>query len=312
MSTPPKPPPQTSTLKPNRLPAPTLFVGPPSRNASSTSLLPPQKDAPVRPPVARQHSLLGDGRKAKDRSDAPSPLLSPIDRGRPAAPLADSALLSPRAREAATKQREKDALKEAAEAKRVDAQWAEMQSTLSEVEASAQAAGAAIHAVFGPGHAKALEELRRAQVGLAQAWARSDVDDPESPTRRAKWHDGDDAEDADGAPKKDVAAAADLLNSDRLDKAGAGVPTVVVRDQRSNTATTMGTISSGKTALEEETENDIALARKRREANDRYFSRVNKGVLDVISKLEEVAKAMKSVEMESREIWGEGEGLDEG
>jgi len=37
---------------------------------------------------------------------------------------------------------------------------------------------------------------------------------------------------------------------------------------------------------------------------DRYFQRVNAGVLDVVAKLEEVAKAMKGVEIESREIWG--------
>ena len=61
----------------------------------------------------------------------------------------------------------------------------------------------------------------------------------------------------------------------------------------------------GKNELEEETEHDILLAKKRREANDRYFQKVNAGVLDVVAKLEEVAKAMKGVEMESREIWGE-------
>ncbi|WP_248790891.1 hypothetical protein, partial [Escherichia coli] len=44
--------------------------------------------------------------------------------------------------------------------------------------------------------------------------------------------------------------------------------------------------------LEEETERDIQLARKRREANDRYFEQVNRGVLDVVSKLDEVAGAM--------------------
>jgi septum formation topological specificity factor MinE len=57
--------------------------------------------------------------------------------------------------------------------------------------------------------------------------------------------------------------------------------------------------------LEEETEQDILLARNRREANDKYFQRVNEGVLDVVAKLEEVANAMKAVEQESRDIWGE-------
>jgi hypothetical protein len=59
--------------------------------------------------------------------------------------------------------------------------------------------------------------------------------------------------------------------------------------------------------LEEETEADILLARKRREANDKYFQRVNEGVLDVVAKLEEVSVAMRAVEQESRDIWGESE-----
>jgi hypothetical protein len=56
-----------------------------------------------------------------------------------------------------------------------------------------------------------------------------------------------------------------------------------------------------------ETESDILLARKRREANDRYFQRVNDGVLNVVAKLEDVAGAMQLVERESRDIWGEDE-----
>ncbi|ODH23067.1 hypothetical protein ACO22_05421 [Paracoccidioides brasiliensis] len=59
--------------------------------------------------------------------------------------------------------------------------------------------------------------------------------------------------------------------------------------------------------LGENTERDILLARKRREANDRYFDRVNGGVLDVVAKLEEVAMTMRVVERESKEIWDESE-----
>lgn len=209
-------------------------------------------------------------------------------------------------REAAKKEKETQALKDAADAKRVDAQWAEMQSTLGEVELSAQAGGS-INAVFGPGHAKALEELRRAQVGLAKAWARSEVDDPESPTKLVKAE-------GEGKAKRDLGGNADLLSKERSEKLGGVSAAAVGADQRvgGNMAGVGKTGGNGKTALEEETENDIRLARKRREANDRYFSRVNKGVLDVVSRLEEVAKAMKSVEMESREIWGEEEEMEEG
>lgn len=68
--------------------------------------------------------------------------------------------------------------------------------------------------------------------------------------------------------------------------------------------------ASERTQLEEETEKDIELSRKRREANDRYFQRVNTGVLEVVAKLEEVAKAMKGAEQESKEIWRDGESID--
>ena len=61
--------------------------------------------------------------------------------------------------------------------------------------------------------------------------------------------------------------------------------------------------------LEEETEEDIKMARKRREANDRYFSRVNAGMLDVVGKLEDVATAMGKVEKESREVWSGSESM---
>ena len=68
--------------------------------------------------------------------------------------------------------------------------------------------------------------------------------------------------------------------------------------------------SSGMGAkLEDETEVDILLARRRREANDRYFQRVNQGVLDVVAKLEDVAVAMRAVEQESKDIWGESESV---
>src|SRR5277367_5432359 len=59
------------------------------------------------------------------------------------------------------------------EGARTDALWAEMQATLAEVELSA-ARGTHF---FGPEHSAALEELRKAQIALAQAWARSEADE---------------------------------------------------------------------------------------------------------------------------------------
>ncbi|EFE40671.1 conserved hypothetical protein [Trichophyton verrucosum HKI 0517] len=57
--------------------------------------------------------------------------------------------------------------------------------------------------------------------------------------------------------------------------------------------------------LDEKTEKDITHARKRREANDRYFERVSNGVLDVVAKLEDVAETMREVASKSKEIWAD-------
>lgn len=66
----------------------------------------------------------------------------------------------------------------------------------------------------------------------------------------------------------------------------------------------------GKTDEESEEEGDIAEARRRREANERFFRRVGEGVVDVVGKLEEVAQAMAKVERESREIWSGSDSID--
>ena len=57
-------------------------------------------------------------------------------------------------------------------------------------------------------------------------------------------------------------------------------------------------------------EGDIEEARRRREANERFFKKVGEGVADVLGKLDDVAKAMAKVERESREIWSDGDGLE--
>jgi hypothetical protein len=176
------------------------------------------------------------------------------------------------------------------QADRTDALWAEMQSTLEEVELSAVNG---TH-VFGPEHSKALEGLRAAQIELAQAWARSEADDAvESADKESKGLSG-------GKPM--------VLGSEGrsvLDTMGSTVPSGSGRPGSSGNA--VGAAERIGSELEKETEGDILLARKRREANDRYFQRVNEGVLDVVAKLEEVANAMKAVEQESRDIWGESE-----
>jgi len=147
-----------------------------------------------------------------------------------------------------------------------------MQKTLADVELSAMNSS---H-VFGATHAKALEDLRTTQLSLAQAWGKTEADDM-----------GDHDFDSDAS---EATVRSSLKPGASPGKKG--------KDAKRNT------FSDSKN-LEEETERDIAMARKRREANDRYFQQVNTGVLDVVSKLDEVASAMRRVEKESREIWNE-------
>lgn len=160
-----------------------------------------------------------------------------------------------------------------------DAIWQEMQSALSEVDLSAVTS----EHVFGEKHAEALEDLRMKQLKLAQAWARSEADD-EVVDSSHNTVDGDSAARGRGAADTSTADAP-------------AAEKTAARDRVSYHT------------LDEETEKDIILARKRREANDRYFDRVNQGVLDVVAKLEEVSQAMRTVERESKDIWSDSESV---
>ncbi|KAG0652102.1 hypothetical protein D0Z07_1006 [Hyphodiscus hymeniophilus] len=262
-----------------REPPPSLFLGPPSRNASHVSL-PGVTTAsnnsnlnPTRGPPTRQRSQRMPNRNVT--IDGPAEVSGGASLQRPAVRGQDSEIKR--------------------QADRTDALWAEMQSTLEEVELSA---ANGTH-VFGPEHSKALEGLRAAQISLAQAWARSEADDAvESADKENK-----------GLGSK---APGNLLGSegrsalDTLGTDGAKGSTIASGSGRPGSGGAAVSEMMGS-KLEEETEADILLARRRREANDKYFQRVNGGVLEVVAKLEEVAVAMKAVEQESRDIWGENE-----
>lgn len=167
---------------------------------------------------------------------------------------------------------------------RADAVWAEMQRTLADVELSAMNSS---H-VFGQQHAKALEDLRTAQLGLAQAWAKSEADE---------------MVDEEFGRDEGEASAVGTMKGGMFGNAASG------KDNKTHSRNaSIASNGSRGPNLEEETERDIRLARKRREANDRYFKQVNKGVLDVVKKLDDVATAMRRVEKESREIWNESSG----
>lgn len=167
------------------------------------------------------------------------------------------------------------------QADKTDALWAQMQSTLEEVELNAVSG----MQVFGPEHTKALDSLRSAQIALAQAWVRSGADDAvETIDRSATGFRG-----------------SVLPGEGRDDTEG--------RSARNSASGVSGTIpvDGNMDRLDEETDADTRVARRRREANDEYFQRVNGGVLDVVAKLQDVADAMKAVEKESRDIWEDSE-----
>ncbi|KAM4059294.1 hypothetical protein HRG_007847 [Hirsutella rhossiliensis] len=158
-----------------------------------------------------------------------------------------------------------------------------MQATLEEVELSASGG---TH-VFGPGHDRKLADLRAAQIALAQAWARSEADDAvETALRDSSVHSpGDEFRNLKGAWADATRHGSGDGADPAKDRLGAKV--------------------------EDETELDILLARKRRDANDEYFQRVNNGVIDVVTKLEDVAVAMRAVEQESNEVWNENTSLSD-
>ncbi|KAK3701684.1 hypothetical protein LTR37_015336 [Vermiconidia calcicola] len=234
----------TTNTKLNRLPAPTLFVGPPSRNASQLS-------------VSRTATDGADGAADNgNRTSTENPMLRKPSE------------------------------------KSVDAKWREMQSTLNEVELTAQSS---TH-VFGESHARALDDLRNAQIALAKAWGRgnetqataTDNDTAELNVNRFKGAEDLDTERRKAAP-----------GGRRRGGTETSASTVLSDDSQM----TEESIRSGKSHLEDETAQDIKLASERRAANEAYFKKVDSGVKEVVEKLEKVAEAMRGVEGESRSLW---------
>lgn len=269
---------QDGGVKNKRLAPPSLFV-PPSRNISTTDLNLSQQT--TRSSISNRNPLL------RQRSTQAEPLLSSSSEPSTAA--------SPRQAPVTSEKQDKARSRRISTTERT---WVELQNTLEEVELSA----ASVTNVFGPDHSRALEELRKAQVELARAWARGEEGEEE----------GDDSAAGDGlsghkeGEQSGLRGASAVLASDRSQTIDSGAGQGAGKDA--------GQTKSGskKTQLEEETENDILLARKRRLANDKYFDRVNKGVADVVAKLEIVADKMGGVEMESQDIWGDKDSLDNG
>ncbi|KAH7389512.1 hypothetical protein DE146DRAFT_166219 [Phaeosphaeria sp. MPI-PUGE-AT-0046c] len=257
----------------HRLPVPALFVGPPSHNASNTSLTLPNADqrTTTKAPLVRQRSLLSPDPKR------PLPPTTGSSYDGDLLSVTSSNTTAPFVR----RQRQQNQAADAEASSRAEAIWAEMQNTLEEVELSA-IKGPGV-TVFGSEHSRALDELRMAQIELAKAWARSEAEENDSGNGQKKTQDITAADLGPHTGRPRGASSSEGIRSDKL---------------------------FDRAKLEQETEKDIELSRKRREENDRYFEKVNKGVQEVVVRLEEVAKAMRGVESESKEIWGHNHDSD--
>ncbi|KAI1206133.1 uncharacterized protein F4807DRAFT_238619 [Annulohypoxylon truncatum] len=281
---------------------PRLFLHP-SPAASHVSLSGMMAAAPAAPPASASASNVRENASA-------SAAASTTQQSQAAPSLArTSSLLGPRNRAAVSRLQTADS---ARTADRTDALWAEMQATLEEVELSASGG---TH-VFGPEHDRKLAELRAAQVRLAQAWARGEAEDAIETTATATTTKNEATNLKGALGEMGVSAAAGTgLSTTISANAGKAVGTAAEGTEGGKSTVGTGSVprpgSSGTgrerlgAKLEEETERDILLARNRREANDRYFSKIDQGVRDVVEKLEEVAIAMKAVEEETRNIWGD-------
>ncbi|KAI4757963.1 hypothetical protein E4T52_09899 [Aureobasidium sp. EXF-3400] len=292
-----------------RLPAPALFVGPPSLNASNVSLTRANTDTSQSSRAVPSSTIPGPS--------SPSLTQTPLSRSNTGLSRRDTNLsrqntnlsrqntrdpLSRQNTNISTQQRP-DGLQvpddntQAAtggvglglanttideEVKRqrprrgtavLDAHWAALQSTLSDIELSAASSA---H-VFNSNHAKALEDLRAAQVELARAWGQTDAEDVSTLPSTA-----DSKTNKEQAFRKDEDKRHSNHNKEQEKQAEQN-------ERKLSTATTL----------------DLTSAARRREASDKYFAAVKEGVADVVRKLDGVADAMREVEMQSRDIWGD-------
>ena len=210
----------------------------------------------------------------------------------------------------------------AANEQRMGARWQEMQRTLNEIELTAQRSTN----VFGAGHARALDDLRHAQIELARAWGRGSENHG---AMDASSGDGSSTLDDDRSGDSDIhrfRAAAASTGGNRGNANGAGRQRAGTTDTVASASTALSGESEGdgpssaprgvgggsssppeRGYLEDETARDIKRASARRAANEAYFRKVESSVQDVVAKLEGVAAAMRAVESENRSLWSGSE-----
>lgn len=341
-------PSSSSSIPTQRLPAPSLFVAPPSRNASNldvskndqlsktTSQTSAQSHAatlrltpsaaipgpasPLPTPSAQQGSLRPSSPTKTRRqqqqqafsssTSAPDEALEthfpppPPDPTGANTPInsADQHLLPANQQQQQQQQQQQRRPRRGTAV--LDAHWAALQSTLSDIELSASGTS---H-VFGPSHANALEDLRRAQVELARAWGpRGGADDAlnDDDSQLGRLNSGG------GVSTRSVkeAGVAGHGNGEGLKKTETQQTDASVNASKARTSQSedkaKGVGNTGGVGAEE-TNADLEAAEQRRKESDAYFQKVKEGVEEVVKKLEGVSRAMRDVEMESREIWGDG------
>ncbi|KZZ97249.1 hypothetical protein AAP_00892 [Ascosphaera apis ARSEF 7405] len=251
--------------------APALFQTAPSPTTSATSVAGGFHPAPLLLSGSSHPAGGSSPHHRKHNSVTPSEMVSPL--GSPYL----QATRFPSSLPAVTADEEIDS---------ADILWREMQNSLAQVEVSA----ATNDPVFSTSHLKSLQQLRNKQLALAKAWARSEIDEVAE-----NFGDGN----GNGNPLAPTVSAS-----------GGRVPPQMTLPAQQDIGRRRLSIEEDVASahvLDEKTENDLALARKRREANDRYFDRVNSGVLDVVATLEDVALALRAVERESNDIWSDSE-----
>ncbi|GAB7342046.1 hypothetical protein MBLNU457_g0330t1 [Dothideomycetes sp. NU457] len=245
----------TANVPSQRLPAPSLFVAPPSHNANYNDIAIGPKDndpsSPQSTTLSSQISNSPTSNRNRPRANTASTSDSQFDRSRRRSSVLPAGGRSQRPRPSKAQ---------------INTQWADLQNTLQDIELSA----GQTH-VFGPSHAEALRDLREAQIALAKAWGPGPDDVP---------------------PAHVIEKAKDVKD---------------VKDGKD--------AEKGKDKKKEEQrggEQDLSDAAARREANEKYFALVKRGVQDVVAKLDRVGSAMGKVEIESREIWNDGDSVESG
>ncbi|KAH0533975.1 hypothetical protein FGG08_007412 [Glutinoglossum americanum] len=263
-----------SPTAPQRQPPPTLFPVPPSHNSSRTSL--PSLLSPTSPAPTPAQSRVPLLRNLPSRNAPPTTSSAP----NPPPPTTAAGGAPPATLPPAQRHQPHPARN------RTSALWTEMQRTLSEVSHTATTP---TH-LFGPSHSSALSRLRASQIALAQAWARSE-----------------EATD-DVSPADQPAITATTTTAAATPAAAATAPAnPPPTSQNPSSPSSDSAPQTHPPSSPIDSTNDILLSRLRRTANDRFFQRVNSGMLDVVAMLEEVAVAMRDVERESRDIWSDDE-----